>query len=175
MLYFLIVSLSLFAAGIFFIPLNLIIPLLGLFLVLNLVFGFSEISSFLKNLAFLFILTLPIFLIKLFTIREGRIFSWWIFEIYSNALLDGITAVSRIFLLFLASFFLLKILFPIEKNREKYSRIRFFSVVFEAIELFPLILGEFVSLVKKRKETNEKFGERVISLIDNLYISLSKK
>lgn len=173
MFYLIITSLSLFAVGIFFIDLTVclwILPVLFIACLLIAIFVRPEQLKFLfKSILFLLLLLIPIFLVKLFTVKSGQIFHLWVFEVYSEGILTAVRSVVRILILFLMVFLFLKLIFPLEKYKDKYSHIPIFNIVFQSIELFPTILTVILAIFKRRDKNSKKRGRRLVEAIDDLY------
>jgi hypothetical protein len=174
MFYLIIISLSLFAVGIFFLDLAVclwILPVLFIACVVTAIFvRRSQIKSLFKSLLFLLILLIPIFLVKLFTLKSGQVFNVWVFRIYSEGIYTATHSVVRIFILFLAVFLFLKLIFPLERYKDKYSHIPIFNIIFQSIELFPNIMSAVFAIFKRRDKNSKKRGRPLIEAIDDLYV-----
>lgn len=169
-----IISLSLLAAGIFFVPLPILAGGFGGLAVVDTIFA-KDRKGFFKTAALLCLTVVPVALVKLLTVKEGVEIPFFGLKLYSEGLTRSGVAALRVFDLFLLSYLFLKVLFPLEKYQEKYGKVYFFRVVFESLELFPELLKPLKEIFKSSKSPEGRKGlaERLVRATDEVYVSRS--
>lgn len=173
MFYVITISLSLAAAGIFFAPAAVLAAALVPLILVDAIYSVPRKGGFLKTLGLLTLTVLPLSLVKILSIKEGVEFdvigNW---KVYSEGLRAAGLNALRVYDLFCVSWLLLKVIFPIEKFREKYRGLYPFRVIFESIELFPELLEPLGELFRTRKAgaAREGFAKRTIRTIDEIYV-----
>lgn len=174
MFYIVLTSLSLFAIGIFFIPLKFLLMILPVFLVLIIISRPKEIAGFFKSFGLLILMIIPLFVIRLITHRQGEVLEWWKITIYSEGLELAVAGSVRIALLFSVSYLILKIWFPLQKYREQYAKMKLLRVVIQAVDLFPVlmrVLGETFKTIFTSGRKNPQKLEKLLRLIDRIYVN----
>ncbi len=139
------------------------------------------------NTISLFAFTLPILLIKIFTSSEGKKISFFFIDIYSSGIYQSVNSISRIFILGLVSFIILKIIFPnklspqqtdaglpfepnlqtndtsVNQNKTIKNHI-IFDIFFLSIEIYQGMLSGFILYF--REKGNKK---ALLDYIDKIY------
>jgi hypothetical protein len=117
----------------------------------------------LKNLTFLIIFTVPLFILKIFTIREGRKFSLLFLSFYSQGISYVMNSMLRIVVLALISFIVFYILFPLHKHI-KSGKYPLLDSVFMSFEIYQDILSEAVQVIR-----NKGKRKNLLTILDNIY------
>jgi hypothetical protein len=159
-------SLSLLAVGIFFIPEIVLAGMICAFFLLSVIIAPKKIPALLKQLLFLLVFLIPLFIIKSLVYSDGLIIRIGFISVYYEGMINGAVSSLRVFALFCAVFFTLKVMFPLEKYKDKYSKIRALAIVFWALEMFPEMTGAVGQVIKERRANNAR---GIGSLLDGLY------
>jgi len=159
-------SLSLLAVGIFFIPEIVLAGMCALLILMSTIIAPKKIPALLKQLLFLLVFLIPLFIIKSLVYSDGQVIPFGFINIYYEGMMNGARSSLRVFTLFCAVFFTLKALFPLEKYKDEYSKIRALAIVFWALEMFPEMTGAVGQVIKERRANHAK---GIASLLDGLY------
>lgn len=175
MFYIIIISLSLFTIGIFFIPFNILFVVTAILFIMVIIFHFKKIKTFLKSLGMLSLILIPVFLLQIITHRQGVIWQLGRIKIYSEGFYHGLEAVLRVFSIFMMSYLMLKVWFPIDKYKEKYKHVTVFQIIILAIDIFPSLMkllgGTIKTAIISGKREPHKI-EKILELIDQSYQDL---
>jgi hypothetical protein len=138
------------AIGAFFLEWQFNLAVFAALFVLTAVHGAGTLKKALRNLLALTVFTLPILLIKLFTVKEGLLVKIWFFELYSNALFQCLNTWLRVLIFALASFIALEIWFPVRQWKKVRERYQFLDLLFSSVELYQNMLRDFVAFFRKK-------------------------
>ncbi|OHD55987.1 MAG: hypothetical protein A2Y33_11040 [Spirochaetes bacterium GWF1_51_8] len=159
-------SLSLYAIGIFFIPLWILAPITLLLIVAVLIADPAKFVRLSRQILFLTLFLAPLFIIKTLLHNQGEFYRIGMFVLYRDGMIEAGMASLRVVSLFCAVFLVLKIMFPFEKYRKRYAKVKVLAAVFMAMEMFPEILSEIKASLAVNKAKSEK---GFAALLDTLY------
>lgn len=153
--------------GAFFLPLSFkIFTFFALFLLLFFS-GLEKILDFIKFSFFSILFLLPFFFIMLFNFKEGKVFKFYFWSIYSDGLFRAMNYLFFVLLLSIISFYVLKVIFSFRQLKE----LNFWGVtlLFKVFEFYEILISEIVFSIPK---LSVKF---LVDLIERKYIDLKRK
>jgi hypothetical protein len=144
--------------------------ILFILMIFIIVFLNDSAGKTIHNGFFLLIFTMPIALIKLFTIKEGLAINISFITIYSEGIVQSGNAILRILILALISVIIFKSVFSLDKIKSsKYYQYTVVQILFLSIELYQEMIGGFANFIRARKISG------IIQFIDKIYKSLDRE
>lgn len=156
------------AIGAFFLEWQINLVILGILIVVTVFYGRNNLWKSLRNLLVLGVFTLPVLLVRLFTVKEGMLIRMGFIEIYSLALAQSLNAVLRVFIFAMVSYIVLMIWFPVKKWKKMKEKHVVLDILFTSIELYQDMLSDFISFYRSKHA-----GKNVADFIDSTYLKES--
>jgi hypothetical protein len=163
MKYFQIIPLLCSAIGAFFLEWYWNACVIFVLVIVIALIGKGSFQKALKNCLYLVVFTLPVLVIKLFTIQEGMKIHLLFLTVYSNGIEYVLNSLFRVMVLSLVSFILFYIIFPVHKGL-KEGKYPLLDSVFVSFEIYQDILSEAVQVIRNREKR-----KNLLSVLDNIY------
>lgn len=163
------------AIGAFFLDWYWNLSILAVLTVMTAFTGAENLKKALRNLLILGIFTLPVLIVRLFTVKEGMLVHIWFLEFYTLALIQSLNTVLRIFIFAMVSFIVLMLWFPVKEWKRVKEKHVLLDILFTSIELYQDMLSDFIAFYRSKgkkkniidfidssyqKETGEKLGKK---------------
>lgn len=153
------------AIGAFFLDWRFNLAVLAVLLAITAFYGWKSLKRALRNLLALGLFTLPVLLVRLFTVKEGMLIRFGFIEVYSLAAVQTLNSALRVFIIALVSFIVLAVWFPVKEWKKAKEKHVLLDILFTSIELYQDMIVEFVTYFRSKEKKKS-----VIDYIDNAYL-----